>query len=108
MSKITKVELDGMRGTLIRERDGAGDCGYMSSYNRGAGPKSHRKYGFIEVGHSVFCGAIFTSTFGADTYWITTPVTEILEVNEAKTKVQFKTGNSIYTFTTLGHKETDE
>lgn len=43
--------------------------------------------------------------FGADTYWITTPVTEILEVSKDKLYARFRTGNSEYEVRSLDGKD---
>jgi len=92
-----KVSLDGSRFSLRRERDGQGDAGALYILDPKTGKaKKDSKWGDIEIGFSVYCGAWRTSTYDADTYWITTPVTSILEVNRDRTRVKFKTGNSVY------------
>ena len=97
---MKEIRLDGIKGRLTRERDGAGDAGYFYAFDIEESEDGVREInqenGKIVVGKHVFCGAIFASMFGADTYWMTTKVSEILEVNEDKTFCRFKTGNSIY------------
>ena len=83
------------RYSLSRTRDGAGDSGMML---RSLDPKTGNQageFGDIVVGHVIQCGTQFARTFGSD-WWMTTPVTEIISVNEDKTEVVFKTGNSEY------------
>lgn len=96
--KLKKVKLAGSRFSLEREKDGAGDSGALYPMGDKTQP-----WGVIKVGYSVFCGAWRTTMFGADTWWLTTPVTEILKVNKGKTEVRFKTGNSVYVARSLNH-----
>lgn len=95
--KITKVQLVGQRFGLKRIGDGAGDMGALYPLNAKTGKAPRNaKCGEIRVGWMVFCGAWRTTMFGADTWWRTSPVTEILEISEKKDYVKFKTGNSVY------------
>lgn len=91
---MKSVQMKGSRFSIERESDGRGDYGML--YPTEDDSKLEKRVGLINVGQSVFCGAWRATMFGADTYWITTKVTEILEVNDDKTEVKFKTGNSIY------------
>lgn len=86
---------------LSRERDGAGDQGRLLVQFR-ISPEtdkleSRTPTGLddIQEGWAVRVGADRATMFGADTYWTTTLITEILETN--KQSIRFKTGNSIYT-----------
>lgn len=86
--------------TLRRTRDGAGDSGPMFAIFR-SNPKTG-KYEYKnntppQVGWSVQCGSIYARSFSAQDYWMTTPVTEILE--ETDKGGRFKTGNSEYIWT---------
>ena len=91
---MDRVKLNGGRYSLYRERDGAGDSGMMlEAIDPDTGEVV--SHGEIIIGHSIKCGSPLARTFGSD-WWITTPVTEILEVNEEKTEARVKTGNSIY------------
>lgn len=85
-----------MTYSLVRESDGAGDSGPLSTlywmeneevkWEHNAKPR---------LGCSVRVGSITGRTFAMQDYWTTTPVTEILE--ETDTEVKFKTrSNSIY------------
>jgi len=105
MAKIKKVHLDGQRFRLTKDNGGINqfeESGALhptkrtKKYPYGRQPKSS-KWGDVWVGYSVFCGAWRTTMFGADTWWVTSPVTEILEFSKDKKFVRFKTMNSIYT-----------
>lgn len=86
--------------TLTRERDGAGDRGKLlvllqideDNQLQYYHPKDIHD---LKVGWAVRVGAARATMFGADTYWTTTYITEILDSDE--TSIRFKTGNSIYT-----------
>lgn len=91
-----RVKLNGGIYYLKRERDGAGDSGRMLN---AINPNTAQveATGEIIVGCCVQCGSPFAGTYSKQDWWLTTPVTEILKVNEDATEVEFKTGNSIYT-----------
>lgn len=81
---------------LRRTSDGAGDCGTCSEaieWN-----EDGTKKGVVSdrptVGCSMLVGSWRASTYSRQDYWLTTPVTEILE--ETEDYVKFKTGNSVY------------
>ena len=80
---------------LRRTRDGAGDTGKLS-----VSLKYDENKQLVEgpsrptVGYALRVGAWRATTFGNDTYWTTTYVTEILE--DTPDYVRFKTGNSEY------------
>ena len=96
MKKLQSVKLEGSRFGISRERDGAGDSGMMlSSLDPEQGYKPVGDNGEIRVGCRIKCGTPYARTFGQG-WWMTTVVTEILEVSEDRTFVRFKTGNSIY------------
>lgn len=81
--------------SLVREKDGAGDSGGMSTifwvendlirYENFAKPR---------VGASIRVGALYARSYAAQEYWQTTLVTEILE--ETENRIRFKTKNSVY------------
>ena len=86
-----------MAFSLVRTRDGAGDCGLMFNLLR------LTEAGEVEilkqpekplVGWAVQVGSPYGRTYQGQDYWTTTPVTEILEEKEGY--VRFKTGNSEY------------
>lgn len=85
---------------LRRTRDGVGDSGARSE-----AIAWHEDGKFKEVvgrspviGCSMLVGSITARTYSGQDYWLTTPVTEILEEieNEETHYVRFKTGNSEY------------
>lgn len=87
------VKLNGNRFRLARESDGAGDAGY---YFISINPDTLKpKAATIEIGSVVRVGSLTARMYGFD-WWQTTPVSEILDVNKARTKVKFKITNSIY------------
>jgi len=82
--------------TLRRLSDGAGDSGARVVSIRW---KKDRTFDRIEgsrpiVGNSMLVGSVSARTYSRQDYWLTTPVTEILE--ERKNYVKFRTENSIY------------
>ena len=101
---MKSVVLKPGRLSLTRKRDGAGDSGPM--WRLFDGPKTiesneyvwvdDAKPGEIRVGCGIRCGSITARSFSAQDWWQCSPVTEILKVNDDKTEVEFKTGNSIY------------
>jgi len=95
MDEITEVKLNGKRYSLRRESDGRGDSGMMLN---AICPKEFKAVdkGVIKVGYAVQCGSPFARTMDNQDWWCTTPVSKILSVNDDKTEVRFKTGNSIY------------
>ena len=99
MEKIGRVMMHPGKYALRRDRDGAGDSGplLMSHLYNPETKKIEHFQNEIVVGCSIECGSITGRSYSAQDYWLTTPVTEILEVNEDKSVVKFKTGNSIYT-----------
>lgn len=94
----TRYELPQGRYFLSRDRDGAGDAGgSVEAVWLDDDDKVQIEKNVLEIGKACKCGSIFTRTFGND-WWMTTPITEFLEVNEEKHQYKFKTGNSIYSF----------
>jgi hypothetical protein len=85
---------------LRRITDGAGDSGARSE------ALSWKEDGKLDkvvdykptVGCSMLVGSITARSYSANDYWLTTPVTEILETieNEDTTYYKFRTGNSVY------------
>lgn len=85
-----------MKYALVRERDGAGDSGPMSDalwldennvvqFEHDARPR---------VGVAMKVGTYFARTMSTQDWWMTTPITEILE--DEGDRVRFRTGNSVY------------
>jgi len=94
---VTKVDFKPGRFSLVRIRDGAGDCGPMLL---SLGPNVDPIQNSIEVGRAVRVGSIYARTFTAQDWWQTTIITKIhsVEYNEDGDpyKVVFDTGNSTY------------
>jgi hypothetical protein len=91
--------------SLVRERDGAGDSGNMSlaiTLNAAPGDEHLYEHGAEpRVGVIMRVGSLSGRTFGAQDWWQTTVITEILEERTDPEDpnflwVRFKTGNSIY------------
>ena len=90
------IKLNGGRYSLKRERDGRGDSGPMfRSIDPSTGKKKGEE-GEIHMGCAIQCGTFFARSYSAQDWWLTTPVTEILEISDDGNTVKFKTGNSIY------------
>jgi len=82
--------------TLRRTSDGAGDVGARSEaikWNED-GTFNSVVSNRPTVGCSMLVGSVTARSYSEQDYWLTTPVTEILE--ESEDYVKFKTGNSIY------------
>jgi len=92
-------EIEGHRYSLVRERDGAGDSGPMLMPFDWSKRAEVGKNGTIQIGLGVKCGSIYGRTFSNQDWWLTTPVTEIIEQGKDKdgSWVKFRTGNSVYT-----------
>lgn len=91
---------------LRRISDGAGDCGARVEaieWNEDGTFKEIKGHRPI-VGCSLLVGSITARSYSNQDYWLTTPITEILEEEERKGGedegyyCKFKTGNSIYEF----------
>lgn len=81
----------------IEPNDGAGDSGpVLISRDPENDFKRKGEFGEIHVGCRIECGSITARSYSAQDYWLTSLVTEILSVNEDRTEVIFKTGNSKY------------
>jgi len=95
VQKIEKVEMS--RGTyyLARDQDQAGDCGAMLRSLDVEG-KQVGKNGELYLGCSVQCGSQYARTMQWQDWWLTTPITEFLEISEDGKFVKFRTKNSIY------------
>jgi hypothetical protein len=86
--------------TLRRVRDNAGDTGALTesiSWNPDGSFKEvagHRPM----VGCSIMVGSLTARSYSGSDYWLTTPVTEILEEikNDETDYVRFQTENSEY------------
>lgn len=85
--------------TLRRTRDGAGDSGARVeaiSWNED-GTFKEVVGNRPTIGCSLLVGSVTARSYSGQDYWLTTPVTEILEEREGY--VKFSTGNSEYEFT---------
>ena len=104
MSKVMSIKLKPGKYSLSREGDGAGDSGPRLMSLTDPDKKDFHydelirvgENGEIHVGCRIECGSINGRTYSEQDFWLTTPVTEILEVSEDKDYVKFKTGNSTY------------
>lgn len=85
---------------LRRTRDGAGDHGIRSeSIAYTPDGKFDKVDGYIpKVGNAMLVGSLTARSYSNQDYWLTTPVTEILEEikNDDTHYIRFKTGNSEY------------
>ena len=85
--------------TLKRITDGAGDSGSMSEAIAWNEDRTFKEIvgNRPVVGCSVRVGSAFARSYSSQDWWLTTPVTEILE--ESENRVLFKTENSTYEWT---------
>ena len=96
---MKKIRMKAGRYRLVRERDGEGYSGHMLI---SIDPKTGDvvgKNGEVYIGCCIRCGTFYAGTFTDRDWWMTTPVTKILEQDKDNSKIKFKTGNSIYTLT---------
>lgn len=101
--EVEEVKLVGSRYSLRRVSDGAGDSGmawdvfdYDKTIENGEYVFLEDAKGLIRVGCGIRCGSISARSYSHQDWWQCSPVTEILEVNDEKTWVKFKTKNSVY------------
>lgn len=94
-TRLKSVVLKPGKYSLYRVSDNAGDSGLMFNCVSPRG-KIVGKPGEIRLGHACQCGSLVGRTLQWQDWWLTTLVTEILEINEDKTEVRFKTTNSEY------------
>lgn len=88
---------------LRRLRDGAGDQGARAEAIQWKDGKYDKVIGNRPIlGCSMLVGSVTARSYSTQDYWLTTPVTEILEEidDEDGLYVKFKTGNSVYEFCT--------
>ncbi len=87
--------------SLVRSGDGAGDSGLMSESIEWKEDGQHiiTDNSRPILGQSMRVGSFLARTYSAQDWWLTTPVSEILEDNG--NEVIFKTGNSVYTWKNL-------
>lgn len=85
--------------TLRRIGDDAGDSGSVSQAIRWNEDGTFKEVAGDRpiVGCSMLVGSATARTYSDQDYWLTTPVTEILE--DEGDRVLFKTGNSTYEWT---------
>lgn len=81
---------------LNRESDNSGNQGSMLRAIDNTG-KQVGENGELHIGCSVQCGSHYARTMQWQDWWLTTPITEFLEVSDENKLVKFKTKNSIYT-----------
>lgn len=102
---MKSIKLKPGKYSLKRERDGAGDSGpSFMSLKEPEGKEGYYydelkkvgDFGEIHVGCRIECGSITGRSYSAQDYWLTSHVTEILEVADDNSWVRFKTGNSTY------------
>lgn len=91
--------------TLMRQSDGAGDMGGMSlalwigddgqvQYEHDARPR---------VGVAIRVGSTYARTMQAQDWWMTTPVTEILEETEHRVLFRTRSGSTYVWEVSEGH-----
>ena len=95
-----------MTYSLRRTRDGAGDSGSMSDavtpiYDEDGilVDKIIEQFARPKVGAAMIVGSTYARSYSAQDWWMTTPITEILEERrdeDGTEYVRFKTGNSEY------------
>jgi hypothetical protein len=96
--------------SLRRTRDGAGDSGQMSDaitpiWDDGQNyviDKIIEHNARPKVGAAMMVGSITARSYSSQDWWMTTPITEILEARteeDGTEYVRFKTGNSEYEWT---------
>ena len=88
---------------LIRMSDGKGDSGSNVEAIRLNPETDNPEYKHTRepiVGWALRVGSVTARTYSNQDWWMTTPVTEIMERTEKDNElyVKFKTGNSIYEF----------
>jgi hypothetical protein len=86
--------------SLRRESDGAGDSGPMSLalWLDEKGDLRQEYNARPRVGVAIRVGTVFARSYQAQDWWQTSTITEILE--ESENYVRFRTGNSIYEWST--------
>jgi hypothetical protein len=90
------IKIKGSRYSLERDYDRSGDSGSMLvpfNFNE----RKEGENGTIQIGCGVKCGSIYARTMQAQDWWMTTPITEIIEKAEDNSWVKFRTKNSVYT-----------
>jgi len=93
------IRLNGGRYRLRRDRDGAGDSGMMLNAICAETGKRVGENGEIAVGCAVQCGTPFGRTMSDQDWWLTMPITEIIERSDEDKCIKFRTQNSTYTLT---------
>lgn len=101
---MDRVKISGSRFSLFRDRDGSGDSGQVLKSLDPQTGEQHGEIGEIVVGCCLECGSAYARTYENQDFWLTTPVTEIMEVLPQKdesgrefTIVKVQTKNSAYT-----------
>lgn len=91
-----KVVVKRGRYRLARDRDGAGDAGFsLVSLDPITGERVG-EHGELHLGARIQCGSHYARSYTYQDWWMTTAITEFLEVSEDNSYVKFKTGNSVY------------
>jgi len=94
---------------LRRKTDGKGDSGARSEAIEWNPDGSFKEVtqNSPKIGCSMLIGSVTARSYSNQDYWLTTPVTEILEeiINEDTHYVLFKTGNSEYEWWVGNHPE---
>jgi hypothetical protein len=86
----------GGRYSLSRTRDGAGDSGMMLESIDPTTAKRHGENGEVTVGCCLRCGSMYARTMQDQDWWLTTPVTAILEKADDNSWVKVRTRSSDY------------
>ena len=101
--KLTEVRLTPGKYSLYREEDRAGDSGMSwlvydqeKSVAEGTYSWIPDSAGLIKVGYGIRVGSHYARSYTAQDWWQCSAVTEILEINEEKTMVRFRTRSSVY------------
>lgn len=106
-SQATSISLGQGSYSLHRERDGAGDSGTIFKSLRWPEGKEActlneltqvGEIGEIHLGCAIYCGSVYARSYSQQDWWLTTPVTEFLDVKDdgVNIEVRFRTENSIY------------
>ena len=99
MIEKTRFEFQHGHYHLERESDGAGDTGGMLNavwLDENGDVQSERNV--LELGKACQVGSLFARTNAKQDWWLTTPITRFLQVDEEKNEFLFQTGNSVYIF----------
>ena len=80
---------------LDRETDASGDYGPMLKSLNSKGEQVGEN-GELHFGCAIQCGSFFARTMQWQDWWLTTPITEFIEISQDGKYCKFKTKNSVY------------